>query len=163
MSGGVSLEQGGSGRKKKRALDFTINVVPAIDLLSCCIAFLLFTAVWTQISRLQAAPVGGGAPAEATPAKTLIVTLTMGGAGYVLATSAGAQIEIPASGRNPEGGPLYDLKSLAERLKKLKGEFPDQAAITVAADDAVLYADLIHAIDTCVGAGLANVSVMGAG
>jgi biopolymer transport protein TolR len=163
MGGGVSLEQGGGGRKKKRALDATINVVPAIDLLSCCISFLLFTAVWTQISRLQAAPVGGSAPAEVQPQKTLTVTLTMGGAGYVLATSAGAQIEIPASGRTPEGGPLFDVKGLGDRLKKLKSEFPDQAAITVAADDAVLYADLIHTIDACVGAGLAMVSVMGAG
>jgi biopolymer transport protein ExbD len=164
MGGGVSLEQGGGhGKRKKRALDATINVVPAIDLLSCCISFLLFTAVWTQISRLQAAPVGNGAPADVVPAKTLTVTLTMGNAGYVLATSAGAQIEIPAAGRTPEGGPLFDMKGLAERLKKLKSEFPDQAAITVAADDAVLYADLVHTIDACVGAGLANVSVMGAG
>ncbi|HET9597979.1 MAG TPA: biopolymer transporter ExbD [Anaeromyxobacteraceae bacterium] len=162
MGGGVSLEQGGGGKRKKRALDATINVVPAIDLLSCCISFLLFTAVWTQISRLQAAPVGNGAP-DVQPVKTLTVTLTMGNAGYVLATSAGAQIEIPAAGRTPEGGPLFDVKGLGERLKKLKGEFPDQAAITVAADDAVLYADLIHTIDACVGAGLANVSVMGAG
>jgi biopolymer transport protein ExbD len=163
MGGGVSLEQGGHGKRSKRALDATINVVPAIDLLSCCIAFLLFTAVWTQISRLQAAPVGNGAPPDVQPAKTLTVTLTMGGAGYVLATSAGAQIEIPALGRTPEGGPLFDVKGLSERLKKLKTDFPDQAAITVAADDAVLYADLIHTLDACVGAGLANVSVMGAG
>jgi biopolymer transport protein ExbD len=162
MGGGVSVEQGG-GKKKKRALDATVNVVPAIDLLSCCISFLLFTAVWTQIGRLQAAPTGNGAPAETEPAKTLTVTLTMGQAGFVLATSAGAQIEIPATGRTAEGAPQYDLKNLAERLKKLKGEFPDQAAITVAADDAVIYADLIHTIDACVGAGLANVSVMGAG
>jgi biopolymer transport protein ExbD len=161
MGGGVSVEQG--GKKKKRALDATVNVVPAIDLLSCCISFLLFTAVWTQIGRLQAAPTGNGAAAEVEPAKTLTVTLTIGQAGYVLATSAGAQIEIPATGRTADGMPQYDLKSLAERLTKLKSEFPDQAAITVAADDAVLYADLVHTIDACVGAGLANVSVMGAG
>ena len=36
-------------------------------------------------------------------------------------------------------------------------------AVAVAADDAVVYADLVHTIDACVGAGLANVSVMGAG
>jgi hypothetical protein len=32
----------------------------------------------------------------------------------------------------------------------------------VAADDTVLYADLVHAIDACIGAGLSNVAVMGA-
>jgi biopolymer transport protein ExbD len=105
---------------------------------------------------------GAGSATETQPVKSLTVTLTIGQRGYVLATSAGAAMEIPALGR--EGSAVqYDVKGLAERLKKLKAEFPDQAAITVAADDAVLYADLVHTIDACVGAGLANVSVMGAG
>lgn len=161
--GGTALPEAG-GKKKKRALDAVVNVVPAIDLLSCCISFLLFTAVWTQISRLQVAPMGNsGLPAETQTTKSLTVTLTIGERGYVIATSAGAQIELPAGGRGADGNIQYDLKGLGERLKKLKAEFPDQAAITVAADDAVAYADLIHAIDACVGAGLANVSVMGAG
>jgi biopolymer transport protein ExbD len=159
--GGGAMPEGG-GKRRRRALDATVNVVPAIDLLSCCISFLLFTAVWTQISRLQAAPMGNG-PAVETPVKSLTVTLTIGNAGYVLATSAGAQIEIPVAGRASDGAAMYDLKALTERLKKLKSEFPDQAAITVAADDAVLYADLVHTIDACIGAGLGNVSVMGAG
>ncbi len=159
--GGTSLPEG--GRKKRRSLDATVNVVPAIDLLSCCISFLLFTAVWTQISRLQTTPMGNGSAVEVMPAKSITVTLTIGEKGFVLATSTGAQIEIPALARAADGAPRYDLAALGERLKKLKAEFPDQAAVTVAADDAVLYADLVHAIDACVGAGLGNVSVMGAG
>lgn len=159
--GGSSLPQGG-GKRHRRSLDASVNVVPAIDLLSCCISFLLFTAVWTQIGRLQAQPMGD-TPSEAQPVKSLTVTLTIGDKGYVLATSAGAPAEIPAAGHGPDGAALYDVKALEERLKKLKGEYPDQAAITVAAADGVLYADLVHAIDACVGAGLANVSIMGAG
>ena len=62
MGGGAMPEQGGGHGKKKKSLDANINVVPAIDLLSCCIAFLLFTAVWTQISRLQVQQLGTGAP-----------------------------------------------------------------------------------------------------
>ncbi len=162
MAGGA-MPEGGGGKRKKRALDATINVVPAIDLLSCCISFLLFTAVWTQIARLQVAPVGAGGEPDPTPTKSLTVTVTIGEKGYVLATSTGAAVEIPAVGRAQDGAVQYDLKTLEERLKKLKTEFPDQAAVTVAADDAVLYSDLVHAIDACVGVGLANVSVMGAG
>jgi biopolymer transport protein TolR len=161
--GGGAMPEGGGSKRKRRALDVTVNVVPAIDLLSCCISFLLFTAVWTQISRLQAAPMGSGSAVETQPTKSLTVTLVIGERGYVLATSAGAQIEIPLTGRASDGAALYDTNGLAERLKKLKSEFPDQAAITVAAEDAVLYADLVHTIDACVGAGLSNVSVMGAG
>jgi biopolymer transport protein ExbD len=162
--GGTSLPPGGGGgKKRKRALDATVNVVPAIDLLSCCISFLLFTAVWTQIGRLQAAPMGNGPATESQETKTLTVTLTIGDRGYVLATSSGAPLEIPATGRAGDGAALYDLKTLEDRLKKIKADFPDQAAITVAAEDGVQYADLVHAIDACIGSGLANVSVMGAG
>jgi biopolymer transport protein ExbD len=157
--GGASLPEGG---KAKRSLDATLNVVPAIDLLACCISFLLFTAVWTQVSRLQVAPIGTGEPAETQPQKTLTVTVTVGQRGYVLATSAGVQLEIPVTGKGADGAVQYDVKTLTERLKKLKSEFPDQSAVTVAADDAVLYADLVHTIDACIGAGLANVAVMGA-
>ncbi len=160
--GGGAMPEGG-GKRHRRSLDATINVVPAIDLLSCCISFLLFTAVWTQIARLQVAPVGAGGIPDTPPTKSLTVTVTIGEKGYVLATSAGAAVEIPAVGRRQDGAVQYDLKTLEDRLKKLKGEFPDQAAVTVAADDGVFYADLVHAIDICVGAGLANISVMGAG
>ena len=159
--GGSSLPE--SGRKARRALDATLNVVPAIDLLACCISFLLFTAVWTQVGRLQVAPMGNGDPAEVPPQKTLTETVTVGQRGYVLATSGGTQIEIPVSGKGADGIVQYDVQGLAEKLKKLKSDFPDQSAVTVAADDAVLYADLVHTIDACIGAGLSNVSVMGAG
>jgi len=165
MGGGAMPEggAGGGGKRKRRPLDAVINVVPAIDLLSCCIAFLLFTAVWTQISRLQAQQMGTPAESTVEPQKSLTVTITVGARGYLLATSAGASVEIPALGRGGDGQPVYDVKALAERLKQLKADYPDQAAVTVAAEDAVLYADLVRAIDTCVGAGLSSVSVTAAG
>ena len=34
--------------KAVKPLDAAINLVPFIDLLSCCISFLLITAVWTH-------------------------------------------------------------------------------------------------------------------
>ncbi len=102
MAGGGGMpEEGGGGKRKKKSLDANINVVPAIDLLSCCISFLLFTAVWTQISRLQVQQLGTGAPEPTVtdPQKALIVTLAMGERGYALSTSAGASFDIPALGR----------------------------------------------------------------
>ena len=164
MAGGGGVpEQGGHGKKRK-SLDAVINVVPAIDLLSCCISFLLFTAVWTQISRLQVQQLGtpAGNP-TAVEQKQLQITLSMGEKGLTLSTSAGTSAEIPALGRTPEGGAVYDIKALAAKLKQIKTEYPDQSAITVAAEDAVLYADLVRVIDTCIGAGLAGIAVTAAG
>jgi biopolymer transport protein TolR len=164
MGGGGMPEQGGGHGRKKKALDAVINVVPAIDLLSCCIAFLLFTAVWTQISRLQVQSMGaGGPPPTAEQQKQLQITLSLTEKGLVLSTSAGASIDLPSLGRNPDGAPIYDVKALTARLKQIKTEYPDQSAITVAAEDAVLYSDLVKVIDTCIGAGLAAVAVTAAG
>jgi biopolymer transport protein TolR len=163
MGGGAMPEQGGGHGKKKKALDATINVVPAIDLLSCCISFLLFTAVWTQISRLQVQQLGTGAPED--PAvqqvqKALAVTLAVGERGMALAVGD-ASYDLPSLGRSAEGVVTQDLKSLATRLKAVKSEYPDQASIIVTAEDTVPYGDLVHVIDACLAAGLAQVSVTG--
>jgi len=163
MGGGGAPEQGGRGRKKK-ALDAVINVVPAIDLLSCCISFLLFTAVWTQISRLQVQSMGaGGPPPTAEQQKQLQITLSLTEKALVLSTSTGASFEMPNVGRSPEGAPIFDVKALTAKLKQIKTDYPDQSAITVAAEDAVLYADLVKVIDACIGAGLSAVAVTAAG
>ena len=164
MSGGSMPEQGGGGgKKKKKALDANINVVPAIDLLSCCIAFLLYAAVWTQISRLQVQQLGTGAPEQA-PAeqqqKALAVTLAVGERGMALLVGD-SSYEIPPLGRSPEGVVLQDLKTLNTRLKAVKGEFPDQGSIIVTAEDTVPYGDLVHVIDACLAVGLMQVSVSG--
>ena len=164
MGGGAMPEQGGGGKKKKKALDATINVVPAIDLLSCLITFLLYAAVWTQISRLQVQQLGTGAPDPATldqQQKSLIVTLAMGERGFNLSTSAGTSFDVPTLGRTPEGGIQFDLKALGDRLKQLKNDYPDQSAITVQAEDTVAYGDLVAVIDACLAVGLVSVAVSG--
>ena len=163
MGGGGMPEEGGSGKRKRRALDAVINVVPAIDLLSCCISFLLFTAVWTQIARLQVQQLGTGAPEPTVtdPQKTLIVTLAMGERGFNLSTSSGTPLDIPTLGRGPAGELRFDLKTLGDKLKQMKGDYPDASAVTVSAEDTVSYGDLVQVIDACVGSGLAAVSVTG--
>src|SRR5476649_2150852 len=64
MAGATGAEGGGQGR---RALDTDINMVPMIDLLMVTIAFLLVTAVWLQMSRIEGSarvpgPIEGIAP-----------------------------------------------------------------------------------------------------
>jgi biopolymer transport protein TolR len=163
MSGGAMPEQGGGGKRKRKSLDAQINVVPAIDLLSCCITFLLYTAVWTQISRLQVQQFGAGAP-EPEPTveqqKQLIVTLAVGERGMNLSTTSGLAFEIPLE--RTAGAVKQDYKALGERLKQLHADYPETAAITVSAEDTVPYGDLVEVIDTCVGQGLTAVSVSGA-
>ena len=182
MGGGAMPEQGG-GKKGKKSLDAVINVVPAIDLLSCCITFLLYTAVWTQISRLQVAQFGSGAP-EPPPAgeqqKALLVTLYVGEQGMRLQTTAGDDepirlvnraLKTPAPGhevpKGKDGTPdrdyvvklRQDVKGLAAKLRVLKTSHPEAVSVTIAPEDTVEYADLVELIDTCVGEKFPAVSV----
>ena len=50
--GGVST--GGGGKGGKRSVDQEINMVPFIDLLMVTISFLLVSAVWSSMARLNA-------------------------------------------------------------------------------------------------------------
>ena len=150
MAGAAPQEHTGKGGKK--ALDAEINLVPFIDLLSCCISFLLITAVWTQIAGLQVAS-SGGPPEQQKQESTIDVRLMLSEKGYQL-SMAGANIDIPKL-----NGDTYDRKALAEKLKTLKTSLPDQTAITVQPEDAVAYSDLVGTVDTCLGEQLRNVTV----
>jgi len=154
MAGAAPQETGGKGKKK--SLDASLNLVPFIDLLSCCISFLLITAVWTQISGLQVAS-SGGPPDEQKKEQTIDIKLLLTEKGYAL-NMAGASIDIPKTSAK-EGGLEFDRKTLSDKLKTLKSTIPDQQAITVQPEDAVAYDDLINAVDTCLGEQLHNVTV----
>ncbi|MGZ6125567.1 MAG: ExbD/TolR family protein [Myxococcales bacterium] len=149
MAGASPQEHTGKGGKK--ALDAELNLVPFIDLLSCCISFLLITAVWTQIAGLQVAS-SGGPPDSPAKESTIDVRLSLGDKGYQL-TVAGANIDIP------KVNGTFDRKTLGEKLKTLKASLPDQSAITVQPEDSVAYADLVETVDTAMGEHLRNVTV----
>jgi len=50
--GGIDVGGGGGGKRK--SLDSEINMIPMIDLLMVTISFLLITAVWTTMARINA-------------------------------------------------------------------------------------------------------------
>src|ERR1700727_549279 len=50
--GGVDVGGGGGGKRK--SMDSEINMIPMIDLLMVTISFLLITAVWTTMARINA-------------------------------------------------------------------------------------------------------------
>src|SRR5256885_8005757 len=135
----------------KKALDAELNLVPFIDLLSCCISFLLITAVWTQIAGLQVSS-SGGPPEPQTKQETIDVRLLLSDKGYQL-TMAGASIDIPKLNG------AFDRKTLGEKLKTLKTSLPDQSAITVQPEDSVAYSDLVENVDTAIGERQRNVTV----
>jgi biopolymer transport protein TolR len=141
----------------KKSLDAEINLVPFIDLLSCCISFLLITAVWTQIAGLQVGSSGGPPEPQQKQEQTIDLKLLLTEKGYTISTPEGA-LEIPkvvVAG----GQAAYDRRTLGEKLKTIKTRLPEQTAVTVEPEDAVAYDDLVNTVDICLGEQLRNVTV----
>src|ERR1043165_2150847 len=49
------------GTQDKKSVNIDLNIVPFIDVMSCLTAFLLVTAVWISIARLETKPAGRAA------------------------------------------------------------------------------------------------------
>jgi hypothetical protein len=75
---GISV---GGGKHGRRALDHSLPLVPFIDFMICLVAFLIVTAVWTQLSRINATGLApGGAIGPTTgPQKELHVVASAQG------------------------------------------------------------------------------------
>jgi biopolymer transport protein ExbD len=117
-----------------------INLVPFIDLLSCCIAFLLITAVWSQVANIDvrtAGPggdAGGGAP---------MPTLWIGERDCELRLPGGVTVAIEPA-------------ALPATLRARRG---DGEALLVEPADAVRYERLVAALDAARAAGYVSLSV----
>lgn len=150
----ISTGQAQGGR---RAVDHEIPLIPFIDLLLCCIMFLLVTAVWNQLSAIQVDAPGAtpDGPIDGPPPARPLV-LQVGAHGYTLVGMAGDQTRVPKH----DGA--FDVAGLRERLAERHEVAPNERAVVVSADDGVAYADVVLVMDTLVGAGFPDVSVGGA-
>jgi len=159
MAGGMDL--GTNGKSKKKPLDATINLVPFIDLMAVTISFLIMTAVWTQIGRLQVSNSGGPTDPNQQEEKDKTVPLTLLITDKELKLTAGDVSFDPIPVVRDARGKIELLK-LQARIKEVRGKLPDQMAITLQTEDNVKYEDLVRIIDECIGSGLPNVSVAAA-
>ena len=155
MAGGMDL--GGGGGKGKKPLDTTINLVPFIDLMAVTIVFLIMTAVWTQLGRLQVSQAGQSASEEPPPEQNLQpITLLLTEKEIRLSVGGSMFDPIPLIKNEKD---QLDLTKLVDKLKELKTQQPDQSNITLNTEDAVVYSDLVDVIDTCIGNQFPSVSV----
>src|SRR4026208_1379053 len=109
---GVSVDTGNKGGKKP--LNADLNLVPYIDLLTCMVAFLLITAVWSQLARLNVHQKGQGQAGEDTPPDKVFRWMGLvTGEGVTLVAYQDQQ---PI----PKKGDSYDYEKLSDELKKIK-------------------------------------------
>ena len=151
----VSVETGNKSGKK--ALNADLNLVPYIDLLTCMVAFLLITAVWSQLARLEAHQKGQGQAGEETPPEKMIkLVVVVNGEGFNLVADQDQQ---PI----PKRGDQYDFEKLATELKKFKDSHPDKNDLQVASEDTIKFDTLIRTMDTALTARFPDISLIDAG
>lgn len=149
----------GGGEGGKRAVDHEVPLIPFIDLLLCCIMFLLVTAVWNKLSAVDAnlEPNGPTQDPGVLPPDEPPAMLRVAADGYRIAGSGGDEIRIA---RADEA--TYDIAALREHLRARRGIDPNERAMIVTADDGVAYAELVSAMDALAGTGYQEVTVSGA-
>lgn len=156
MAGGGTVNQQRGGRK---AVDFTLNLVPTIDLLSVLIAFLLITAVWSQVARIQVSqplPRTSADGVAEPPARALVVRLTPGAA------------HVAFTDDPPESAASFDAAGgdLGPQLRNGFGPFaarvagpPREQVVRVLSADRVDYSTVITVLDALADHGLTTVKV----
>jgi len=144
-----------TGKGGKKPLDASINLVPFIDLLSCCISFLLITAVWTQLARMdvtQKSKAPSGAVDE-PPTPQVSLTLYINKDGYVFSKSTGESTPIEMKGED------YDYVKLADTMEKAKKDHPDKEDITIKSNDSIQYNKVIRTMDVVISAKFPTISL----
>ena len=146
----VSIDGGGGDRKKP--LNAELNLVPYIDLLTCMIAFLLITAVWTQLATLQVSQKGASPDTDPgiDPLQKIAVIVHEDGFNVIVGDT---QKPLPR-----KGGEL-DYATLADELEAVKSRFPDRTDAEVISADPIVFDSILRTMDTAVGAGFPALSL----
>lgn len=149
----VSIDGGGGDRKKRVNAD--LNLVPYIDLLTCMVAFLLITAVWTQLARLKVGQRGQGTGDEFEQAHRTNVAVVVHDEGFNLIVG-NDQKPLPA-----KAGEL-DYATLAFELAGVKRAYPDKTDVQVVSADDIVFDKLVRTMDATMSAGFADLSLLDA-
>jgi biopolymer transport protein TolR len=147
----------GPGKSNKKPLNAELNLVPYIDLLTCMVAFLLITAVWTQLARLSASQKGQGQAGEETPPEQQVnIVVVVNQEGFNLVVS---QEQTPI----PKKGEQYDFEKLGIELKKIKDAHPDKNDVKVASEDQIKFDTLVRTMDTALTSRFPDISLIDTG
>ena len=149
----VSIDGGGGDRKKP--LNAELNLVPYIDLLTCMIAFLLITAVWTQLARLKIEQRGQGTGTETDVTKQEKIAVVVHDDGFNLVVG-NDQKPLPK-----KAGQL-DFAALGVELAAVKRTHPDRTDIQVVSADDVVFDTLVRTMDATMSAGFPDLSLLDA-
>lgn len=148
-------------QNKKQHLDFELNLIPFIDLLSTCICFLLITAVWMNIGSINVKQAVGGQSAAETEKKPLMwvfmetdgaVTLDVRDAAAVPAQMRKTKI----SGKDGQ----VNLDAIQQFAEGLRSKEPGLRTALIQPKSQTAYEDIITLMDSFKKAGMGDLGVV---
>jgi biopolymer transport protein TolR len=147
-------------RKHKKHLDFEINLIPCIDLLSVCICFLLLTAVWVNIGSMNVKQAVGGQSQAETVKKPLLWVfmaengqLTFNVQQSSLIPSALANLKLPGVDGHA------NVEELSRVLTQLTAKDPGLKTALIQPQAQSSYEDIIALMDEFKKRGLTDLGV----
>lgn len=144
----------GGGHGGKKSVNQELPLVPFIDFLLCCVMFLLVTAVWNQLARIQANQNVPGPPTVAPdeePPEVRRLKVTPAGYEIIIGHDPPQLI--------PKNGSVFNTVELHNRLSAIHGSTPNRHDIIIEPADDVEYQDIVNAMDQTTGAGFRDFSL----
>ena len=147
--------------QKKKHLDFELNLIPFIDLLSTCICFLLLTAVWLNIGSMNVKQaVGGQSVAEAE--KKPVLWVFLGDKGDITFDARDSQ-KIPGNMRKFKLSGLdgkINFEQLEAQITTMKKAEPELRTTLIQPKPQTSYEDIIDLMDHFKKVGMADLGVV---
>jgi biopolymer transport protein ExbD len=149
------------GTDDKGSVNVELNIIPFIDLMSCLTAFLLVTAVWVNIAKLDVKTAGRARDQVIKPPEDPELSVLIEADEIWIGVSRVDDFQrIP---KTSNGG--YDWEKFEELLKthKTSAFFADKTNIQIAAEstrtEPVAYQQIVMAMDISVKVGFADVGL----
>jgi biopolymer transport protein ExbD len=145
--------------KKNKHLDFEMNLIPFIDLLSTCICFLLLTAVWVNVGAMNVKQAVGGQPASET-AKKPTMWVSMSPDGDLTLDVRDARVPAKLAKfkiAGLRGKP--NLEGLGSAVNQLKASEPALNTALIQPQGASVYEDIIDLMDQFKKSGVKDLGV----
>lgn len=130
---------------KKKELNFEINILPILDIMSVLICFLLLTAVWLQLSAIDVKQaVGDNAASGKNPPS---IWATVGNDGSIQISLRDVKLAGPRELRVAGVGQMIDWTRFTATIQDLKTKIPDLKTGIIRAQASTGYGDVIRMMD----------------
>jgi biopolymer transport protein TolR len=130
----------------KKELNFEINILPVLDILSVLICFLLLTAVWMQLGTIDTKQaIGDNSTAGATNPPSLWVTLQKDGTVQLSLRDVPKAKNLEDNIARTSNG--VNWINLEAKIQALRTQWPDLKTSIVRPEAKTSYGDVIRIMD----------------